>query len=193
MTKSKLAVSFILVSTFISCGFDYEKDIIETIISHYKSEYSKEKNCGKVTIRETEDGTEVESAFIDTDDSFSISICGYHLIPKASGLIRGDINGDGNDDVIVPVSSNGGGTAVWDDLFFFLSDQKTLASYIMFNSSELASCGNGGGKFEVKAIAAAFIVGESQCYAEDDPSCCPSLKYKTEYKLQGEKLVLVGQ
>lgn len=164
MLKNYLLLFPLFVSTFNSYGFDYdEKNIIENIINHYKSEYSNNEDCPKLTVEETDEGTAIKSALLDT---VPFRICGYHLIPKGSDFIIGDINGDDNNDVIVSVYSTGGGTSEWFDIFFFLSGQNSRASYIMFHSYELAQCPDGGGKFEVKAIVASHIVGETYCYGK---------------------------
>jgi hypothetical protein len=186
----------IITFTFFSCGEStaektttenkntYDTTIlINAIIDYYRQEFKKTKSDepqAQFNIDTSEDGIELKT-ILDT----TFATVPLNIIPFSTKFIKGDLNGDNVDDVVIPVYSTGGGSAVWQEIFVFISKDDTIELYKMYSSFDLAHCqeaGSHGGQFYPEKISNAILTGESYCYKEGDPHCCPSLKYTTEYK-----------
>lgn len=103
----------------------------------------------------------------------------------------GDLNNDGKEDLVLRLYSNTGGNSDYLDLCIFI---QTPAGWRLFNiqpSSDEALKGCETGQFIPQTIENGLLVGESLCFTETDPRCCPSLKYKTTLKWENNELRFV--
>lgn len=103
----------------------------------------------------------------------------------ARKTVRGDINKDGKEDLVVlyTLEGFGGGNLYRQYLAVFLGDGKTF---------RYATHQSVGGKdnrtIELNSIKNGTINLDTLGYAPDDASCCPSVKGKTRYVFSGGKL-----
>ena len=153
------------------------------IADYYTKEFEKTKSNepqSKFKIDTTEDGIELK-IIIDTNSIFAQ----LNTIPFSKHFIKGDLNGDKVDDIIIPVYSTGGGTAEWHEIFLFTSKNGKLDFLKMYSSFDLGHCQKGGshdGQFYPEKITNGILIGESYCYKPEDAHCCPSFKFTTQYK-----------
>lgn len=156
--------------------------INNVIIDYYKKEAQKSKQDepqSQLKIDTTTDGIELKLFLDATSASGELN-----TIPFSKDFIKGDLNGDKINEVLVPVYSTGGGTAEWQEIFVFTSSQSRLKFYKMISSWDLAHCpeGSADGQFYPKQILNAILIGETYCYQPQDAHCCPSIKRTTQYK-----------
>ena len=151
--------------------------------------YKKNPNGEKTKINQTDSTIEFKSGVLDKDGTFGL--VEYHEIPKEKGFVKGDLNGDKKDDIIVSVNSNSGGTAEWNEIFVFLTNKDTILFDKTYKDDELAQahCNSGGayGRYFIYSIVNSIVIGESWCWTNNDAHCCPSSKYTTEYKYEKDK------
>ena len=170
---------------------DVNAFIKTTILSHYMKEFNAH-NTDTPPMKMAVDSNHQDKEFaflngielkeINPEDSSSGAI---NVIPQPKDYIKGDLNGDKLDDYVVPVYATGGGTAEWREIFVFVSRNGKLEYSKMYSSFELAHCtekGSHGGQFYPENIVNSILVGQSDCYKESDPHCCPSIKAIVEYK-----------
>lgn len=128
----------------------------------------------------------------DRVDRFLISI----LIPLKSNMnllgsvpiLVGDINNDNNADLVVIVHTEGGGNGgnVWaKDIFTFIKQTDGFKLIDVTDDHSISGC---VGNFSAVRIENNKVIGTSSCYDDDDPRCCPSLKFDTEVYLKENKL-----
>jgi hypothetical protein len=157
--------------------------INNTIIDYYSKEFQKTKTNepqAQFKIDTSEDGFELKT-ILDT----TYAAGPLNTIPFSSKYIKGDLNGDKVDDIVIPVYSTGGGSAEWQEVFVFISNNSKLDFFKMYSSFDLGHCQAGGshdGQFYSEKISNAILIGESFCYKREDPHCCPSFKFTTQYK-----------
>ncbi|MFN8154980.1 MAG: hypothetical protein U0Y08_11875 [Bacteroidia bacterium] len=105
--------------------------------------------------------------------------------------VKGDINNDGIDDLIVTVMVTSGGSAAWDEIFIFIFQE---GRYILNGMSRCPDiCGCSTGTFKPIKIANGQIVGTSTCWTPEDAQCCPSLEYNTTVTFDGKGLKFVSK
>ena len=115
----------------------------------------------------------------------------YHFSTLKKDHAFGDLNNDGKEDLVLKLYSNTGGNSDYLDLCVFI---QTSTGWKLFNihpSSDEALKGCETGQFIPQTIENGLLVGESLCYTETDPRCCPSLKYKTTLKWVSNELRFV--
>lgn len=155
----------------------------EIIIEHYKKEFQKD-NSNTPEYQWKIDTNELGIDFRMIQDTTSIA-GPSNIIPFAAGFIKGDLNGDKSDDIVIPVNSTSGGTAFWEDIFVFISSEGKPALFKIYSSFDLGNCKPGGsntGQFFPKKIMNSVLIGESICYKPDDGHLGPSYRFTTEYK-----------
>lgn len=193
----KLSLFAITTLTLFSCGqgtAEKEKPSAENkvgdttvvnnaIIDYYSKEFQKTKATepkAQFKVDTTEDGIELKTILDTTYTSGPLN-----TIPFSTNFIKGDLNGDKIDDLVIPVYSTGGGSAEWREIFVFTTNNGKLDFFKMYSSFDLGHCQAGGshdGQFYPEKISNGILSGESYCYKSEDPHCCPSFKFATEYK-----------
>jgi hypothetical protein len=96
-------------------------------------------------------------------------------------LVYGDLTGDGQADVVVPVFS--GGTA-GDIAFFVLSEQGGALHAIKRSNQEY--------KIGVRIVRGQLQVTRPY-YRSSDPNCCPDYLEVTTYRFDGKRLVAASR
>ncbi len=176
----------------------FDDDVLSDIKKYYQDEYGKEEN-GKYTKFETEvnDSTcNITYRHVpeneEDSDYFLIAI---YIPIKNKGLIYGDLNNDKLQDLVVIVSTEGGGSGgngiSWGDFFVFINKNNKLKLTNVTNDHELTKCENG--YFWPTEIQNGYLIGNSICYDSEDPNCCPSLRFSTKTIFLKNKLVLHSQ
>ena len=108
---------------------------------------------------------------------------------NSKNIIKSDLNQDGKTDYIVEASfceeTNCHSTTMSYEVFIFTTDQQDQINFI----TDL----NLGLDAKVTNITKDGIMTiENHEYAEDDPSCCPSIVNTQSYALVGKKLALLA-
>ena len=124
-----------------------------------------------------------ESRRSTTDDDY------FKYALNAKNIIKSDLNQDGKTDYIVEASfceeTNCHSTTMTYDVFIFTTDKQDQINFI----TDL----NLGLDAKVTNISKDGIITiENHEYADDDPSCCPSIVNTQSYALVGKKLVLLA-
>ena len=182
---------------FISCGqgnTEKEKPVAEqkvadttvinnTIIDYYSKVFQETNSTepqSQFKVDTTEEGIELQT-FLDT-----VHIVGpLNIIPFSTMYIKGDLNGDKLDDLLIPVYSTGGGSSEWYEFFVFISNNGKLDFFKMYTSFDLGHCQPGGshdGQFFPDEIRNGILSGQSVCYSPEDGHLSPSFSYSTKYK-----------
>ena len=103
--------------------------------------------------------------------------------------VEGDLNGDGKEDMILLLSTQSGGNTEFLDLLIFIHQEgkgPVLEKVYPSSDPELKGCEIG--QFIPEKIEQGIITGQSLCFTDSDPRCCPSLKYSTQLKWMNGKL-----
>ena len=159
-----------------------DQKIIDLIVAHVLAEYKKEKP--KLTKFE-------DVGYVNYQLEFAEGIrTSFYFSKLKKDNPSGDLNLDGLEDVVVKVSSNTGGNTDYLDLFIVLKQQVgwKLANVISASDEALKGCKIGS--FMPIKIEKGMLIGESDCFTDADPRCCPSLKYKTTLKWENNDLQL---
>jgi len=171
-----------------------EDQIMHFIIEDYKKQY-KELQLKEIDDEGWHELTFYEKSNPTTDYELTLShvrIPNYTLEDELeNNPIKGDINNDNIKDYLVKVldeGGGGGGNITLITYYLFTSvDGKYECSSIK-SSGELSGCDKDYGFFIADQMENQQIIGEAQCYAENDGRCCPSLHYKTIVTLQDGEL-----
>lgn len=124
-----------------------------------------------------------ESRRSATDDDY------FKYALNSKNTIKSDLNQDGKTDYVVEASfceeTNCHSTTMTYEVLIFTTDQQDQINFI----TDL----NLGLDAKVTNISKdGIITVESHEYAENDPSCCPSIVNTQSYALVGKKLVLLA-
>lgn len=168
-----------------STEIDIFQTLIQNLKTHQLSEYYNNKSEYNI---EEEDATDYANISVRAKEGYVVA--NYYFSKVENDLIKGDLNGDKIDDIIVSVISNFGGNSDFTNYFLF---ESTDNYYVLSNpeSWEIENhCqGEPYGMLIIKKIENNKIIGESNCLTEDDPRCCPSKIYETIFTIQKGKLV----
>lgn len=113
--------------------------------------------------------------------------------PYISSLVRGDIDGDGKQDAFVSYAiegSGGGNLALYYQALFLNDGKKLVFRAERENGSSMATAGT---VYLAKQIEQGKVICDTETYAPDDDSCCPSIKGKSEILFENGKLVEAKQ
>ncbi|WP_336141699.1 hypothetical protein [Acinetobacter sp. 102] len=113
----------------------------------------------------------------------------YKYALNSKNIIKSDLNQDGKTDYVVEASfceeTNCHSTTMTYEVFIFTTNQQDQINFI----TDL----NLGLDAKVTNISKDGIITiENHEYAEDDPSCCPSIVNTQSYALVGKKLALLA-
>lgn len=103
----------------------------------------------------------------------------------------GDLSNDGKKDLVLKLYSNTGGNSDYLDLCVLTQSATGWKLMAVHSSSEEEIKGCDIGQFIPLTIENGLLIGESLCFTETDPRCCPSLKYKTTLKWINNELKFV--
>ena len=104
---------------------------------------------------------------------------------EARKIVRGDINGDGKEDIVVlyTIEGFGGGNNYHQYLAVFLANGATFR--------HAADSVVGGKLFrdvDLTSVTGSTINLDTKGYRKNDPACCPSVASKTRYRFAANKL-----
>lgn len=105
--------------------------------------------------------------------------------------VKGDINNDGNDDLIITVMVSGGGSNAWNEIFAFIFQNNRYILKGITHGSKVCGCSDGN--FTPTKIAEGSLYGVSTCWGPEDAHCCPSLEYNTKVAFDGNGLKFVSK
>ncbi len=105
--------------------------------------------------------------------------------------VKGDINNDGNDDLIITVMVSGGGSAAWNEIFTFIFQNNIYMLNGITHGTKICGCSDGN--FTPTKIADGNLHGVSTCWTPEDAHCCPSLEYNTTVAFDGKGLNFVSK
>lgn len=127
-----------------------------------------------------------------TEDEYSHWMFNFYIPfekePKGTNILEGDINNDGIDDLVIKIYTSGGGqggNVEWWDYFAFINQNGNYILADVAPQGKLSGCTGG---FWAESIENNYILGNSNCYAEGDARCCPSLHYETRVIFENDKL-----
>ena len=129
--------------------------------------------------------------FLNEESRRSTSDDDYHKYTlNSKNIIKSDLNQDGKIDYVVEASfceeTNCHSTTMTYEVFIFTTDQQDQINFI----TDL----NLGLDAKVTNITKDGIITiENHEYAENDPSCCPSIVNTQSYALVGKKLALLAK
>lgn len=158
--------------------------IDESIVRQIVEKIQKDNIGEKIEITEEGESVTVSVQF-DWGSTFTI------FSKMKDKHVFGDLKNDGNEDAIIQASAYYGGNSEHLILYIFSKTGNDWKLVFEINASEEQLKGCGIGKFIPEKIENGFLIGESRCFKDSDPRCCPSLKYRTLAKLENEQLVLV--
>lgn len=173
--------------------------ITDSMLAQVIDYYHKEYGSDSIRMEITRSDTLVELTFEDTtggpdDYTGALFLADISLVTDVNPVISGDMNGDGVNDMLVTVHTEGGGgggNVWWDDHFLFLAKpdgESTLAD--VKSDGEIM---DGSGYFFPKEISNQVITGTGNGYAESDGHCCPSLYYRMHVRLANGKLTTLDK
>ena len=107
----------------------------------------------------------------------------FLLVSATDLFARGDLNGDGENEAaaIVTETYGGSGSFVFLAVYQYLDDEPVFLTSIFIDDQPL---------FNQLAIEDGKIFLDVAVHDSDDPTCCPSLKTKQHYFLNGVNLIL---
>jgi hypothetical protein len=173
--------------------FKLDKTIINTIKDYYQTNFGKDSRLEE-SISDTMIYMTYYSIPKNDDDyegfliSISIPLNKEQDLFGANSILEGDINNDGNSELLISVHTEGGGGGgnIWSqDIFSFISENGNYKLASITPDFEISGC---DGSFRAKEIADNFVLGFSSCYGPDDPRCCPSEEYDVKVVFESGKL-----
>lgn len=186
----------IIVLLFLSCrngsGQSADSDtvtqtldqpIVQLIIEKVKSDGKTEG--GTFELSETNE-------YVTLSNNYDWGRTSVDFSKIKSEHVFGDLKNDGHEDAIIQASAYYGGNSEHLVLYVFSkteTDEWKLICEVNASDEQLKGCDKG--KFFPEKIENGFLIGESQCFKDSDPRCCPSLKYRTTARLENNRLVLV--
>lgn len=107
----------------------------------------------------------------------------YVSVTVMDFIARGDLNGDGADEVAAAVAENYGGTGV----FVFVAVYSTVNGELAFQTSTFV---DDRPAINALAVENGEISLDAITHATDDPFCCPTLRNARHYRLINDQLQL---
>jgi hypothetical protein len=98
-------------------------------------------------------------------------------------IVRGDLNGDGENEAVAVVAENygGSGTFVFLAVYQYVNDQAVFLTSVFLDDRPLINS---------LAVEDAQIFVDALVHNADDPMCCPTLPTTRHYLLNGINLIL---
>ena len=162
------------------------------IISYYHKQYGNDTIQMDVARSDTLIELTFSNISKDTADYNGWLLVAYiSLVTDINPIIVGDMNGDGINDMLVSVPTEGGGVGgndSWDDHFLFIAHPDGYRLADVKGDGEIM---DGSGYFFPKEIANQTITGIGNGYADSDGHCCPSLFYNIRVRLKDGQMVTI--
>jgi len=161
--------------------------IINELIDYYRNEGLK-NSCKMEKLTES---SSTKLSFYSEDDNFPSDMSIFN-VEISKDFIVGDLNNDGISDIYIQTFTSGGwggGNVTWGEIFVFISKKNKYVLRISPRNIIDYGCAKGA-SFSISKIENGLLIGESYCFAEDDPQCCASLHYKIKLKFTGKELIL---
>lgn len=164
--------------------------IIQRIEDYFHKEY------GEGTTREVVKNDTVSKITYHTipngDEEYSDPPLAYITIPLTKHqVLEGDLNNDDKSDLAITVLVHpGGSNSLYHYVFIFLQQNESYRLGLVTAAWDVSGC---RGDFYARTIEDNFIIGNSSCYGEDDPQCCPSLEYETKVAYKDGELKFVSK
>jgi hypothetical protein len=162
-----------------------DNQLTYSLINYYKNVYSKYSKFG-LTINKNF----VDLTFYGTIKYYSGWLITVRIPAKAEQMIFGDLSNDKLNDAVLNVIKEGGetgGNATEFDLAIFLNENGHFNLDNVFQSRKICQCKLG--YFIPSEIKESQIIGLTYCFSENDPHCCPSVKYNTNFVYKDRKLI----
>lgn len=193
--------SFIFTLGLLSCTILLSAcDNIKKILPQTESEKAVETQTQEKTVQDKQPLQNIET-LVDDKVMESIKFLNeesrrsavdneyFKYALNSKNIIKSDLNEDGRSDYVVEASfceeTNCHSTTMTYEVFIFTTDQQNRINFI----TDL----NLGLDAKVTNISKDGIITiENHEYAEDDPSCCPSIINTHSYAMVGKKLVLLA-
>lgn len=178
---------------------EFNDNILNDIKKYYQeqSEIGKDYNGRKTKLEVESDDSSYSLTYRhipdeeESDDYFLATV--YIPTNEKAGLIYGDLNNDNLLDLIVSTSWEGAGTSVHGCSYFvYLNKNNALELTDIVDADSFLQCYSNGHIGNEKIENGYFII-YSNCYADNDANCCPSLKHLTKMKLSKNKLIFSSQ
>jgi hypothetical protein len=174
---------------------EISKYIIRTIKDYYQISYGAD--C---KLEESADDSTINLLYIKTNPitneaesifatSITIPKIPFYNLYGSKPIIYGDLNQDNQTDMLVSVHVESGNTA-FQDLFVFTSKDGGYQLNSVTTDQDICGC---EGNFRANKIMNNKVIGESNCYNENDARCCPSLKFETIISLKMNKLRYISK
>lgn len=130
----------------------------------------------QIRIVQLKDGQYQEGNPSDTD-FVSVSVTDF--------IVRGDLNGDGENEAVAVVAENygGSGTFVFLAVYQYLNDEAVFLTSIFLDDRPLINS---------LAVEDGEIFVDAVIHSVDDPMCCPTLPTTRHYLLNGINLILTN-
>lgn len=164
--------------------------MLAQIVSYYRKEYGNDSTRMETSRSDTILEVSFTNTGGDSDDYHGILFIAYiSLVVDINPAIHGDMNGDGKDDILFTVHTEGGGgggNMWWDDHFLFLANP--AGQYTLGDVESDGEIMDGSGYFFPKEIANQTITGIGNGYTDTDGHCCPSLYYRMHVRFTNGKL-----
>ena len=196
----KFIFSSLLLSSIISLT---ACDRVKQLLPHSDSEKTEQPTETQVKEEPTQDNLSDQKIEIMVDNKIAESINFlneesrrssedsdyYKYALNTKNIIKSDLNQDGKPDYVVEASfceeTNCHITTGSSEIFVFTTDQQDQLNFI----TDL----NFGLDAKVTNISQDGVITiENHEYADDDPSCCPSITKTLSYALVGKKLALLA-
>lgn len=171
----------------------------DTMLAQIIKYYNKQYGADSLKMNIDRSDTVVELTFSDTattEDSYNgpLFLADISLVTDINPILVGDVNGDGANDMLISVHTEGGGgggNIWWDDYFLFLATHNGADS--LANVKSDADIMDGSGYFFPENISNQVITGVGNDYAKSDGHCCPSLYYRMHVRLSKGQLTTIDK
>ncbi len=109
----------------------------------------------------------------------------YLSVSMTDFFARGDLNADGEDEAVVIVAENygGSGTFVFLAVYQYVNDEAVFLTSTFLDDRPLVN---------VLAVEDSEIFVDAVIHNADDPMCCPTLGTTRQYRLNGVNLILTS-
>ena len=165
-----------------------EDSIVSFVVNYYQPELDKLKQEVSAELKITKEDGNLKIDY--TKEGYSYF---SRTIPLPKFLLKGDLNRDGKNDVVVSVWATGGTHAIWNDVFLFFGTKDGYKFYKKYDSYSLGSVKSYYAKFYPAHINNGCLIGKMSMLAHNDPGCCPSLFYKSTLKFINGKFKIVSE